>query len=180
MTISPTSGGPVVRRGVALVGVAANARFAGVAVTIDGEPVHWRVARWRRGRDGPSSAVASSLLDAVLRRFHPVAVVVLIEDTTDGRLARARSLLKETLRPVLVSVALPTIEVTKTALARDLGLSRSTSVALRRELLRRTPLPRLHERRVADARETERYWECAVLASGATRVPLRHAATVHA
>jgi hypothetical protein len=175
------TGGPPVRRGFALIGIAANARFAGLAVTIDGAPVHWRVTRFRQERDARSQAAVSSLLTAVLRRFDAAAIVLLVDDSTDDRLARARRVVRDAVAPVISATALPTLEVKRTDLARDLGLSRSTNLALRRELLRRTPLRDIRSREyVTDARESERYWECAVLASGATQVPLRHAKIVHA
>ena len=171
----------VLRRGSTLIGVAANARFGGLAVTIDGELVYWRVARWTRGSAGPLPVAAFSLLEPVLRHFHPVALVVLVDDGLDGRSARSRTVVERTILPALSSIPLPKIEVRKSDLVRDLGLSRSTTIALRRELLRRTPLPAVPgQTKVVDAREKERYWECAVLASGATRVPLRQSGIVHA
>lgn len=179
LPISPSSDGTGPRRGVAILGIAANARFAGLALTIDTETVYLRVARLAGIQVGVSRIL--SLISPVLCRFRPVAAVLLIDEAEGERRARAFHILRDAIHPALTTLSLPVIEVSKFDLARDLGLSRCTTVALRRELLRRIPLPSLLGRsKITDAREKERYWECAVLASGATRVPLRQSGVVHA
>ena len=160
------------------MGIAASARFVGIAVTMDGEPVQWEVSRILRDDVRHSRAQVSSLLASVLPRFRPVAIVNLIDDGTDPRRAMGRDVTARIVQPAIALVALPVIEVMRSELVRDLGFGEASNAALLVELLRRTPVNTMQVTAHRDREEAERYWATAVLATGATQVPFREAATV--
>jgi hypothetical protein len=176
LTSAPREG--IVKPGWMIVGVAATARFVGIAVTVGGEPLLWRV--FRVPPDDPRRASIVCVLEPAIRRFNPAAIVLLAEADGDGRHRRAARVIGEFVRPVLRALGLPVIEVGRQDLASSLCASGTTNAALRRKLLKDGVGAQLAAAKAGGVGDTVRYWESAVLASGAARVPFVFSQTVQA
>lgn len=148
-----------------VLGFSITNRYAGLALVVQGEPVVLASHRLARSRRESSSARLAKWVHAHLARYRVAVVAFIAGDECDGPRATEGI---DVLRRAFDACGRTPFQIGAEEIARVLGLTRATRVAVGEALAERHPLVAARLVRSSRCRtESERYWEISILAAGA-------------